>query len=702
MTVSNTTNRISAVGSGSTGQEVPFSFPITATSDLTVISRVTATGVETELTETTNYTVTINGDVGGVVTTVTTIETTEQIHIIRSIPRTQSLDLEQGGSFNAENVEDMGDKNTNLINQNADKIGRLLRFPETDPSASVVALPNSVDRAGKFLYFGAIDGEPTTADGTVATDVTVSPFMETVLDDADADAARNTLGGTAQFEADFYADFSTAISTIGATEGELHIRTTQAITTDETVPVTLALVFHKGGSLSISGTKTVTINGAIEAGLYEIFTLASAGNDIVVLGNRYGVNLFAEWWGAGTGESASTNATAIQAAINAAELIDGTVTGAPGTYETDTQLTMDDAASIWWLGGIIKQEDGANQTAVLKIDVASSKDVNLFIKVDGNMDNNAAIEGIVINGLRLSHGLINVTATECDTGIVVEGNTESNVMFLKTFNCDIGVLERAEGGNTPDENTLFVSGHANVTHYKKESADIQITSTLHFSCETSSGYAVILEGGNTIFNGILRGCDAGGIQVTSDEDEATIFLLFNNLRVMGAGDVGWGLIVDESSHINGSIIIEQFDGGVWIKKCSRGRLRIEARSSATLPAIRLGESGVSGASRFTVLPGSYAQATIGPALHLSQTSYCDINLQQVGAGSGNAIEFETAAVNDTVRINSRDVIGIEYNGTTDNTVIFYGGPDAEAVCNENQTVCNENEQVFNQPLREPV
>ena len=59
MTFTNQTNRTSATGSGSTGQEISFLFPIAATSDLTVYKRVTATGVQTTLTETTNYTVSI-------------------------------------------------------------------------------------------------------------------------------------------------------------------------------------------------------------------------------------------------------------------------------------------------------------------------------------------------------------------------------------------------------------------------------------------------------------------------------------------------------------------------------------------------------------------------------------------------------------------------------------------------------------------
>ena len=55
MTISDQTNRTSAVGTGAE-QEVDFTFPINASSDLAVYSRVTATGAEVALSETTHYT----------------------------------------------------------------------------------------------------------------------------------------------------------------------------------------------------------------------------------------------------------------------------------------------------------------------------------------------------------------------------------------------------------------------------------------------------------------------------------------------------------------------------------------------------------------------------------------------------------------------------------------------------------------------
>ena len=172
MTIANQDNRTSAVGSGAVGQEVPFLFPITDTSDLLVKKRVTATGVETTLDETTNYTVEIDVDSeGGTLTTVTAIELTEQIHIIGDPENTQSLDLEQGGSFNAENIETALDKNTRLTIKNYDLLAnKAITFPQTDPSLTTV-LPSAIDRASKNLTFdasGNVAASASVEEGSVS------------------------------------------------------------------------------------------------------------------------------------------------------------------------------------------------------------------------------------------------------------------------------------------------------------------------------------------------------------------------------------------------------------------------------------------------------------------------------------------------------------------------------------------------------
>lgn len=74
---------------------------------------------------------------------------------------------------------------------------RSLHLDATDPDGDMT-LPDKATRSGKFLKFDAT-GNPEAVDST--TSYTVSPFMETMLDDVDAATARSTLGlGTAAVE----------------------------------------------------------------------------------------------------------------------------------------------------------------------------------------------------------------------------------------------------------------------------------------------------------------------------------------------------------------------------------------------------------------------------------------------------------------------------------------------------------------------
>ncbi len=191
MTITNTTNRTSATGTASTGQEIPFLFPITSTSDLQVLKVVTATSAETTLDETTDYTVEINSDSeGGTVTIVAAVGTANEIHIIRNTPTTQGTDLAAGGDFSAEVIEAALDKVTKLAIEAQDQLNHHIVDEEN--------LVAGVD----FQVYSAV--LTTLSVGTLAALQSalsdMSAFAITYLDDTTAVATRATLGAVAVTE----------------------------------------------------------------------------------------------------------------------------------------------------------------------------------------------------------------------------------------------------------------------------------------------------------------------------------------------------------------------------------------------------------------------------------------------------------------------------------------------------------------------
>jgi hypothetical protein len=172
--------------------EFAFPYKFFQEEDLVVIL-TDSDGAETTLTITTHYTVSAtNNDFssGGTVTTVDAYSSDYTITILRSLSPTQESDYRDADALPAETLEDDLDKGAMVDQQLTEQYGRSLKIPASDDEVSL-ELPPISTRPNTILGFDA-DGVPMAVAGT--TSVTVSAFAATVLDDADAAAARTTLG----------------------------------------------------------------------------------------------------------------------------------------------------------------------------------------------------------------------------------------------------------------------------------------------------------------------------------------------------------------------------------------------------------------------------------------------------------------------------------------------------------------------------
>lgn len=188
MTVNTTDNRVSYTGNG-TIPSVPVPFYFLEDGDLTVLEVVIATGVQTPLDITTDYTVSGAGDPnGGTVTGVAVLPSTKKWVIYRDPDLTQTVQHVDNDPLSAESINNPLDKGIMIAQRLSERIDRSLRQPDGDADA-VAALPAKVDRASRVLAFDA-DGDP---EALALTDIGTS-----VLSDDTPQAIGTAAAGTSE------------------------------------------------------------------------------------------------------------------------------------------------------------------------------------------------------------------------------------------------------------------------------------------------------------------------------------------------------------------------------------------------------------------------------------------------------------------------------------------------------------------------
>ena len=160
--ISSTTRRIVYTGSAGLGPYA-FNFEVLAQTDVAVYFN------NTELTLTTDYTVTVNVNGTGSVTIVvgtnvpSTPTVSDRITIVgdRTIQRT--TDFTTGGPLFATSLNDEFDSQTIFVQQVLEQSDRSLRAPNTDPTTVNMVLPINTVRANKTLAFDA-NGDPVIGE----------------------------------------------------------------------------------------------------------------------------------------------------------------------------------------------------------------------------------------------------------------------------------------------------------------------------------------------------------------------------------------------------------------------------------------------------------------------------------------------------------------------------------------------------------
>jgi hypothetical protein len=157
MTISSTTRTAGPFTGNGVATLFPFAFKVFQAADLLVVNVLIATGIETTLVLTTNYTVALNANQdsnpGGTVTlTAGALAVGYRLIISSDILNLQQTELLNQGGFYPEVLTASLDRATILIQQLQEYIGLALQFPITDPPLNNL-LPSAEVRAGQLLGF---------------------------------------------------------------------------------------------------------------------------------------------------------------------------------------------------------------------------------------------------------------------------------------------------------------------------------------------------------------------------------------------------------------------------------------------------------------------------------------------------------------------------------------------------------------------
>ena len=198
MTVASATARKSFTGDAVTTSFATGPMVFFADADLTVYVVVTATGVSETLVLDTDYTVsggdgsTGTVDLSGGSSPYGAPAATQTVVIVRGVAITQSSDLINSDTSDAEVVEDALDRLTMITQQIDTRVDRAFILADSDVSGVSLAMPTPA--ASELLGFNAAGNALTTYPvASIVGTIVPTAYMETLLNDATATEARATL-----------------------------------------------------------------------------------------------------------------------------------------------------------------------------------------------------------------------------------------------------------------------------------------------------------------------------------------------------------------------------------------------------------------------------------------------------------------------------------------------------------------------------
>lgn len=276
MTVSSNTRRAGPLACN--GSLVAFDFDFTTTDDDDIqVVLADSDGTETVLTKTTHYSVALNSDQtsdpGGTITTVSTYASGYTITIIGALAYTQQTELSNLGGFFPKVIERAIDRVVIYVQQLKEILDRAVRLPPSTSASAELPTPSP----NKAIGWNAT-GDALTNITTLPTGLALSSFMETVLDDANAAAARTTLGA-------FGSTGGTITGNVVISGAQMQFARPVASASAAATIDLAALLGNSQTYTNTAGALTVTSFGTVPYGTWFDLQMSVTGGSVTIQDN---------------------------------------------------------------------------------------------------------------------------------------------------------------------------------------------------------------------------------------------------------------------------------------------------------------------------------------------------------------------------------------------------------------------------------
>lgn len=301
---------------------------------------------------------------------------------------------------------------------------------------------------------------------------------------------------------------------------------TYSISADRTVSTDLGYV-PKGVIYSIATGITLTINGTMDAGDYQIFSCSGTGK-VVFSYKRY---VYPEWWGVdGTSDDVEIQAAAFSLANG------GVVSLSPRTYTQSTYIYIPTKVTL----------SGSGYGTVLETTAAFGNTYQVRTYPDQPTTDGDRATGIVIENIRFD-GSKNTTFTPTVPGVTNAGG------HAVALSCVTHSVVRNCWFMSPAGDGIYM--RINQTNFVVND-DIEITGNFFYDCQRN---AVSDLGGNrhSITNNVINTTKLFGIDIEPNVDVPTknILVSGNNVASTDSHSLSVGLTYVSTASNQGNITV---------------------------------------------------------------------------------------------------------------------------------------------------